>query len=108
MFSTKNELKNISDSNNKQANNKSDDDGNTQNDGKPINPNSLEQNVPMKVCGNDSETYYCYNNIVNMGENYMMRLTTLRSCDKNQDKSDKNVYCKYYEECVKPNDSQKK
>lgn len=110
MFSTKDDLKKNSDNKkvndkenfkNKSSNNKSNSNDNS------TNVNNMEQNVPMKVCGkeSDNETYYCYNNVINMGDNFMMRLTTLRSCDRNKDKNDTNLYCKYYEECVKPNDS---
>lgn len=117
MFSSKEDLKKIT--NNNKQNNKNDNNTHSHthnhthdsdsNNEKHVNANGLEQNVPMKICGNESdpETYYCYNNVVNMGENFMMRLTTLRSCDKNQDKTDTNLYCKYYEECVKPNNSKK-
>lgn len=62
----------------------------------------MERNVPMKKCGEQPEVMYCYNNIVNMGENHMTRFTSLRTCDRNKDPNDKNLYCKYYEECVKP------
>lgn len=107
MFSTKDDFKKNSNNNKTNGKDKIQGDNKSDSNDNSINVNNLEQNVPMKICGkeSDNETYYCYNNVVNMGENFMMRLTTLRACDRNKDKNDKNLYCKYYEECVKPNDS---
>lgn len=66
--------------------------------------NNMDENKKqqMKICGKKGEQMYCLNNILNAGSDYVMKLTTLRKCDVNVDKRDDNIYCRYYEDCVKP------